>query len=317
MMYRIAAIVTLLCLYPCLTGQEKVSNEELAYYKELNDLESGLLDYKDSDNDLMLKLIQLKVINESRKQYRVPPVNLDILASRVANMACLEAAEGDYISHWNRRGEKPYHRYAFAGGHDHISENVAGESYSGSYEQNNRTRLDLMKKYHEIFMAEKAPNNGHKLNIMEKTHNYVGIGFCLGENVFRYNEEFIDRYYEFIDVPDEVNANEEFTITLKTMEGYYLCYVVAYWEKELRSMTNSYLQRTGSYPDYTDRTELEIGPWQISKYKEANQYVIKMNFHRPGLYYVQIYQDDKDHSQSRSFTSKGKIQASGIVIRVV
>ena len=317
MIRKTAVFFILLGLFPCLPGQEKVSNEEFNFYKKLNDQESRLSDYKDSDNDLMLKLIQLQVINDSRKKHRASPVKLDILASRVANMACLEAAEGDYVSHWNRRGETPYHRYAFAGGYDHISENVAGESFTGSYEQSDRTRLELMKKYHEMFMAERAPNDGHKLNIIEKSHNYVGIGLFLGENVFRYNEEFIDRYYEFIDVPDQVKAGKEFIITLQTKEGYYLCYIVAYWEKELRSMTNSYLRQTGGYPDYTDKTALEIGPRAVSKFREANRYIIKMNFPRPGLYYIQIYQDDKDHSQSSSFSSKGKIQASGIVIRVV
>ena len=54
-------------------------------------------------------------------------VKLDILASRVANKMCREAAENNFIGHWNLAGEKPYHRYAFAGGYDHVSENAFGE----------------------------------------------------------------------------------------------------------------------------------------------------------------------------------------------
>ena len=50
----------------------------------------------------------------------VVDLGLDILASRVANMQSREAAANRFSGHWNMRGEKPYHRYAFAGGVDHV-----------------------------------------------------------------------------------------------------------------------------------------------------------------------------------------------------
>ncbi|MBP8960203.1 MAG: hypothetical protein KBG40_07230 [Bacteroidales bacterium] len=97
---------------------------DFGYYKILNDTEKRLYEYRDDDNDLQLKLIQLDIINKSRKRHNASPVKLDILASRVANMMSRKAAEYGYISHWNMKGEKPYHRYAFAGGYDHVSENA-------------------------------------------------------------------------------------------------------------------------------------------------------------------------------------------------
>ncbi len=104
------------------------------YYKRLNENEARLTEYKDDDEALSLKLNQLEVINASRKKHKAKPVMLDILASRVANRMCREAAENGYISHWNMAGEKPYLRYAFAGGYDHIAENVFGEWTTGNYE---------------------------------------------------------------------------------------------------------------------------------------------------------------------------------------
>ena len=37
----------------------------------------------------------------------------------------------------------------------------------------------MMKSGHEKFMAEKAPADGHKVNVIDKAHNFVGIGFYL------------------------------------------------------------------------------------------------------------------------------------------
>jgi hypothetical protein len=53
------------------------------YYKQLNDSETRLQDFRDNDEALRLKLTQLDIINTSRKKYKTQPVELDILASRI------------------------------------------------------------------------------------------------------------------------------------------------------------------------------------------------------------------------------------------
>ena len=102
-------------LFPVTQNINAQQASDFGYYKMLNDNKKRLYEYRDDDNNLRLKLIQLDIINKSRKRHNAPPVKLDILASRVANMMSREAAENGYISHWNMKGEKPYHRYAFAG----------------------------------------------------------------------------------------------------------------------------------------------------------------------------------------------------------
>ena len=112
-------VALLFIITPYLLNGQSVNYQTIKdfdYYKTLNYKESALPEFKDNDETLALKLIQLQVINESRKKFNVTPVKLDILASRVANRMCKEAAENDYVSHWNMNGEKPYMRYAFAGG---------------------------------------------------------------------------------------------------------------------------------------------------------------------------------------------------------
>ena len=86
----------------------------------------------------------------------------------------------------------------------------------------------MMKSGHEKFMAEKAPADGHKVNIIDKSHNYVGIGFYLSGKQFRYYEEFIDRYLEFENIPSEVKAGDQFNITVKTKGDRFLYYMIVY-----------------------------------------------------------------------------------------
>ena len=155
-----------------LLAQWKVS----VTYKALNDAESRYIEYKDSDEMLEIKLIQLDYINASRARYNAPPVKLDILASRVANRMCQEACIENFMGHWNTRGEKPYHRYAFAGGLDHVSENASAKWSSAAFNQSLNTQSVFMKEAHNAFMAETAPYDGHKQTCINPISTNVSVG---------------------------------------------------------------------------------------------------------------------------------------------
>jgi uncharacterized protein YkwD len=144
------------------SGIEKIDFDN---YLKLNKSELRLIEFKDNDEALKIKLIQLKIINKSRKSYKAGPIKLDILASRIANKMCREAAENNFIGHWNMAGEKPY---------------------------NNSNISSMMKSTHEKFMYEKSPDDRHKKTIIDKSYNFVGIGYYLSGKQFRYHEEFIN-----------------------------------------------------------------------------------------------------------------------------
>lgn len=295
-------------------GSEK---GDLAWYRSLNEQETRLSDYKDSDEALSMKLVQLAIINNSRKKYKAEPVKLDILASRVANKQCREAAEAGYVSHWNLAGEKPYHRYAFAGGHDHVSENAYGEWISGSeYMISNTLIAEMMKEGHGRFMKEKAPNDGHKKNIIEKGHNYVGIGFSMTSSHFSYYEEFVNRELEFSNIPVTMKVNQAGSITVNTKGKTFLYYVMIYRENFPRPRKVSQLKNTGSYEDYTDEIYKQIPAWDLAKYKSDFVYTIPLRFTKEGLYYILIYTDKKENTGQSSLSTKGKPAMSGIVISV-
>ena len=293
-----------------------VGKDDLDYYLKLNETEQRLIEFKDDNEALKLKLIQLDIINSSRKKYKAGPVKLDILASRVANKMCRDAVENNFIGHWNIAGEKPYHRYAFAGGYDHVSENAFGEWSSFNYIVSASNISSMMKSGHDSFMAEKAPNDGHKKTVIDKSHNYVGIGFYLSGNQFRYYEEFIDRYFEFEDIPQEVKVDEPCSITVKTKSEDYLYYLVVYREKYPQAMTPGQIKKKKSYEDYTNEEYLKMPAWELAGYKRGSSYIIPLRFSKEGLYYIHIYSDKKEITKPVSLNTKGKTSASGIVIKV-
>jgi uncharacterized protein YkwD len=314
-----SAIILILAAFTASTfsqGQGVSQKNDFDWYRSLNEQETRLPDYKDSDEALSMKLVQMAVINESRKKYGADPVKLDILASRVANKMSLEAAENGYVSHWNLAGEKPYHRYAFAGGLDHVSENAYGEWTSGEYEISNKLISEMMKAGHARFMKEKAPFDGHKKNITEKAHNYIGIGFYITPKHFSYYEEFINRQLEFSDIPETMNVNQSGSLTVDTKGKAFLYYVMIYRENFPQPKKVSQLKNTGGYEDYTNELYKQIPAWDLAKYKNGFVYTIPVKFTKEGLYYILIYTDKKENTGQSALSTKGKPALSGIVITV-
>ncbi len=309
------AVVILACIPRSILPLGSQS-EDIVYYVRLNDAEKRLPDFKDDRQALELKMEQLKEINRSRKRYSAKPVKLDILASRVANKMSREAAENDYVGHWNLAGEKPYHRYAFAGGHDHVTENAYGEWSSQNYEITPLVIGQMMKGGHDIFMKEKAPNDGHKQAVIGKDHNFVGIGYYLSGKQFRYYEEFIDRYFEFENIPSEMKTGEKNSITVRTDGNNFLYFMIVYYEKFPEPMSPKEISRKSSYADFTNEQYQQIYAWDLAAFRKGSEYKIPLSFKKEGLYYIHIFSDKKEYTKPASLSTKGRTPYSGIVIKV-
>ena len=308
-------IILLICLPHSILPHKINEGDDLETYKKQNEKEMRLIEYKDSEDALKLKIYQLDNINKSRKKNNAPPVKLDILASRVANKMAKEAAENEFLGHWNLAGEEPYLRYAFAGGYDHVSENAFGQWSSDNYTVSNQAIASMMKAGHESFMSERAPADGHKANIIEKSHNYAGIGYFIKGKQFRYYEEFIDRYFEFENIPSEVKTGDKFNITVKTNGNNYLYYMIIYKQKFPRALSPAEINKRGGYMDYTNDQYKEITAWDLSRYRNGTVYTIPLSFSDEGLYYIHIYADKKEITKPGTLNTKGKTPATGIVIK--
>jgi uncharacterized protein YkwD len=314
----IILIIILVCLPHSILPHRSDDSDKDTFetYQKLNEKELRLTEFKDNNEVLRIKVDQLDLINKSRKKNNSLPVKLDILASRVANKMSKEAAENEYLGHWNLAGEEPYLRYAFAGGYDHVSENAYGEWSSDSYTDSYQVIASMMKSGHLKFMAERAPDDGHKKTIIEKSHNYVGIGYCLSGKQFRYYEEFLDRYLEFERIPTEIRAGESFNLTIKTNGQSFLYFLIVYRQNFPNPLTPAQISKKGSYMDYTSEEYKTMAAWDLSRYRNGTIYQIPLSFKDEGLYYIQIFSDKKEIAKLSSVTTKGKTPESGIVIRV-
>ncbi len=292
-----------------------ISASEIKKYETLNNSESRLLEYKDDKSALLLKLNQLAHINASRKKHRQPEVELDILASRVANKIATDAAMNNFMGHFNLLGESPYYRYALGGGMDHVTENASALSSTEPLPSGPEHITDYMQQAHNAFMAERAPNDGHKQNCIHPHHNYIGIGYYLYKNQFRYYEEFLDRYLVFGEFKTLVAANTKVSIPVKPVEGKHLHMVLAYYQKFPSPMSADAITRQMQYDDFTNDLAHKILPWELPTPDAQGFTQLEFTFQKKGLYYIQIYLDDKPFTKGTAST-KNKVQASGVVIEV-
>jgi uncharacterized protein YkwD len=306
--------LSLFFILPVLSKSQEAM--DLAAYKKLNEAETRLSEFKDSDHDLELKLIQLGKINQNRKKYKVKEVKLDILASRVANKMCKNAAENKYMGHWDTDGAKPYQRYAFAGGVDHVAENAAGKYNSSPYPKTDEFTLNSMEEMHKAFMDERAPRDAHKQNCIGPNHNYVGLGFYQTDKQFRYYEEFIDRYYTFVKVPSQLKPNETGELVIKPQPGKFFFEVLAFRENLLKPRTAASLNSTGGYEDYSNEIAVNIPPMDMPNLRNGDTYTIPLQFKKPGLYYLHICETDTEKISPGRYSDAGKMNACGIVIKV-
>ena len=308
--------VTLLFSLAVLLSSGGSADSRTDVYLRLDAEEKRYAEYRDSAAMIEAKLEQLDYINKSRSRFGLSPLDLDILASRVANKMAAEAARRGFSGHWNTAGEKPYHRYAFAGGVDHVSENAAAVMSSAPIGQSIDNQLSLMGRSHDRFMAETPPNDGHKQTVILPAHTHVGLGVAVHEGQFRYYEEYVDRYLRFFDPPSTAGVGQEFTVTVEPINpDHYVYAILVYYEPHPTPLSPSEINRKSSYPDYTNTKALTLWPWEIERQEGSARTTIPMEFSRRGLYYVNIYLHDEPYS-TRSASTRGKLQASGLVVSV-
>jgi len=290
--------------------------DEFAQYKALNDAETRLSEFKDDDFTLQLKVAQLAIINQSRKKHKAQPVALDIFASRVANKMAQEAAQNDYMGHFNLAGQTPYMRYGLEGGRDHIIENASAYSSSTTINVTSEEIAAMMKQLHAAFMAERAPNDGHKKACIDPTHNFVGLGIAWHDKEFRYYEEYLDRYLTFNGPSTTIKSgsNIEFDVT-PLLPNHHLYAMLVYYQPEPKPMKPKAISAIGSYSDFTETQLVNMAPWELPQPDAQGTTHLSIPTSKKGIYYIHLFLDDKPYTKGKASTT-GKILGSGIVVRV-
>lgn len=276
-----------------------------------NQLEERLLDYQDSDSVLVIKMVQLNLINQSRKKKKQSLLELDIYACRVANKMAISSAKNRYLSHWDLEGMKPYHRYGLNGGVHHVSENAhaswGNEKVNTSYEN----IIAKMNHGHSRFMAERRPNDGHKQTVLDPYHTHVGVGYGVEGDWFSYYEEYVDAYIDIQLVP---NSSDQYTLKLKIPDSLSLVLIEVSLDPIPKSQTPQKLNRKGSYLDQGKVIKNKLWNDDGQIIRENEEISVNLLLKSSGLYYVQVYVTDRKLSE-KVLTTKGSFPVSGVIIK--
>lgn len=143
----------------------------------------------------------LGLVNRDRKAAGLAPVALDEAASKAGLRHARDMAANGFTGHVGSDGSVPEQRYTESGGSDFVQENAACLFDLVERKLDPKPSFDAARlaALHEMFMAEKPPNDGHRRNVLNPMHNRVGIGVAqpLGVPQPCLTQEFVDDYGEY------------------------------------------------------------------------------------------------------------------------
>ena len=254
-------------------------------------------DIQVAPQELRVRLVEL--INTDRKAAGLGPVEYSDELSEAANAHCREMLEGNYASHWNREGWKPYLRYAAAGIRDVTSENIHA-LWSTDFREGQLG--DAVAEGHRGFMEEQPPNDGHRKSVLGERHTHVGIGIAHNHRGLRLIEVFGGRYAELDPLPIRAKLKDDLSVSgrLLRSSGKVLG-IAVYYEPLPQTMNRAELRSTSSYAlpreEHWERPRLEM-----ARYVDGSQgtvriagqsFQVPLNFWKgkPGVYTVAVWID--------------------------
>ena len=201
-------------------------------------------DVEKSFAEIRANLLQL--INEERDVEKLPLLQTDELATKVATRHAEDMATGEFTSHWGRNGLKPYHRYSFAGGYHATEENVSAADSTWS------AKLEDLKQdtsyLHVRLYQETPPNDGHRKAILGSQNTHVGFGLALEKLRLRMVELFVSKHVKLEPVAQSARPGAEFYFAGQLLKSSYLLNAIeVFYEPLPRPPELSWLRQRRSY----------------------------------------------------------------------
>jgi hypothetical protein len=164
----------------------------------------------------------LALVNADRQSEGLRPVETDDLAARAAQRHADDMAEQGYRAHWGSDGSVPEQRYTEAGGEHLVHENVTCffDGKKRDLDPAPTFSAEEIEAAERVYMAEKPPNDGHRLNILIPTHNRLGVGLAKAKGLAQVcvSQEFVDAYGEYDRLPKTARAGQRITIAGRVEE---------------------------------------------------------------------------------------------------
>ncbi len=269
---------------PVVADSAPKNNKE--FFKKSRVAKSTLNSYRVGVSSSALKSLSkymVKLINKDRKKNGVSKVKLDTVASKAGQKHSDDMAKGGYLSHWDKKGQKPDQRYTNVGGRDYVAENVYMHcEFSGNISASKST----------VKAAEKAFMNsaGHRANILLGNHTHVGIGIAVKNGCILISQEFVDRFGKYGKIPKKAKVGKEITITGTLKKNVDFDFIGIYWEKKPKKMTKKKLKKTGPYyapEDFSSPTKYSASSG-VTIIDRDFSLTAPVGDYGPGLYYIAI-----------------------------
>lgn len=187
-----------------------------------------------------------EMVNEERAVAKVPPVELDELATQVATKHAVDMATGEFGSHWGRDGLKPYHRYSFAGGTHATQENVSAAD--NTWSMKGRDLKQDTAYLHVRLYQEKPPHDGHRQTILAPQHTHVGFGLAVEQLRLRLVELFVAKYVEVEPVRRTAKPGDQVFFSGRMLKrGHFLNHVEVFYEPVPKAPELAWLREPRPY----------------------------------------------------------------------
>ena len=268
----------------------------------------------------------LKLINHDRAINGVGPVRMNSIAQVAAQKHAEECSEHMYLAHWDLLVRKPWERYTEVGGKDNNAENVA---FTGLYmegvqapdllplPENQLFAKKPLEEMESAMINEKAPHDGHRVNIIDPHHTSVGIGVAIATdgNYTRVtlDQEFLNEYGTYDPLPAKLNPTQPLFVSGTLKPGYQLSNILLEWEPTPQAMTPSQLNSTSSYgwPEKTvvtcaPRQFLSDAPVDITPRGNSESFMTQippLSRASNGIYYVVIWAKNKNKPEDQFVAS--------------
>jgi hypothetical protein len=186
-------------------------------------------------------------LNTDREASGLSRLRYDLLAAKVGDEFCADAARGRYMGHWDLAGRPPYLRWALAGGIDSHGENAASVTRTG-WAVREEEIATLLVESHDRMMSEKPPEDGHRRAILDPKWTHVGIGVAWEGGEFRMTEEFVRRAVEWVEIPSgPVPAGSAATIRVQLPADWAVSTIEIAYDPVPVPLTREEINRRGTY----------------------------------------------------------------------
>ena len=256
-------------------------------------------------------------ISQDRKAAGLAPVELDVLASQVADAHCQEMAGHHYLSHWDLRGLLSYHRYHLAGGRDHVQENSSQLTVFSTIPHPIPTEppeiLPYLLRVQEGFMAEKPPLDLHRKNILDPGHTHVGIGLAVVGGEFTATQLFVNRYAQLKEFPPTLPKGAIRVEGEILRKGYGPYYCMLFYEGWPRARSPEELNRTYTYSDTEGEECGKVTPWEMQFDPNTGRrfrFSVSIKYRGPGYYHFVLWVRDRVQSIPYRLSPGGSYRAN-------